>query len=180
MDPKLIGEWSASDIRMVKSLIATHVANNNYANDASKTHNAIVNELQAWFTQKEKSQVIELYVELMVEMMLLAQSSANPSIVAISNLVNEISEISMVDPPTKDMDMLLASYLTDKMPEAMGMVEEAPQKQATILRHERQHNEGPWTQEEHMLVIFRHKSNIMHTPNFILCFQNHMHIFLAD
>lgn len=148
MDPKFNGEWSASDIRMVKSLIASHDANNNYANDTNKTHNAIVNELQAWFPQKEKSQVIELYVDLLVEMMLQAQSG-NHSVVAISNLVNDNSGIPMEDPPMKNMDMLLASYLKDKTPEAMGMVEEAPQRQVIVPRQKRQHNEGSWTIEEH-------------------------------
>ncbi|RLM97771.1 hypothetical protein C2845_PM06G07380 [Panicum miliaceum] len=68
MDPKFNGEWSAFEISMVKSLIASHNANNDYANDTNQKHNNIVNQLQAWFPLKEKRQVIKLYVELVVEM----------------------------------------------------------------------------------------------------------------
>jgi hypothetical protein len=150
MDPKFNDEWSASGIRMVKSLIASHGANNNYANNTNKTHKAIMNKLQAWFPQKEKNQLIELYVELLVEMLLPAES-----VVAVNNLMNDNFGIPMEDPPMKNMDMLLASYVTDKTPEAMGMVDEAPhQRRVLIARQEKQHNEGSWTIEEHWLVFF--------------------------
>ena len=54
MDPKFNGEWSASEIKMVKSLIARDNTNNNYASDMSKKHNQIMDELQAMFPSKEK------------------------------------------------------------------------------------------------------------------------------
>jgi hypothetical protein len=57
MDPKFKGEWSASEIKMVKSLIAKDNANNNGACDMNKKHNQIVDELQAMFPSKEKHQV---------------------------------------------------------------------------------------------------------------------------
>ena len=45
MDPKFKGEWSASETKMVKSLIARDITNNNYASDMNKKHNQIVDEL---------------------------------------------------------------------------------------------------------------------------------------
>jgi hypothetical protein len=45
MYPKFKGEWSASKIKMVKSLIARDNANNNSASDTNKKHNQIVDEL---------------------------------------------------------------------------------------------------------------------------------------
>jgi hypothetical protein len=152
MDPMFNNEWSDTNISMVKSLIASQVANNSFANDTNNTHKAIMKELQAWFPQKEKGKLIELYVELLVEMMLPVQSG-NHSIVATNNLANDNFGIPMEDPPMKNMDMLLACYLTDKMPKATGMVMEAPQRRVIALRQEKQHKEGPWTMEEHMLVL---------------------------
>jgi len=69
MDPKFKGDWSASEIKMVKSLIARENANNNGASDMNKKHNQIVDELQAMFPRKVKHQVINLYIDAMVEMM---------------------------------------------------------------------------------------------------------------
>ena len=66
MDPKFKGEWCASEIKMVKSLVARDNANNK--------HNQIVDELQAMFPRKEKHQVTNLYVDVMVEMMQTLQS----------------------------------------------------------------------------------------------------------
>ncbi|OEL31651.1 hypothetical protein BAE44_0007328 [Dichanthelium oligosanthes] len=57
MDPKFNDEWSASDIRMVKSLIASHNPNN-YANDPTKKHNGIVNEIHARFPWKVRRQFL--------------------------------------------------------------------------------------------------------------------------
>ena len=45
MDPKFKGDWSASEIKMVKSLIAWDNANNKFASDMNKKHNQIVDEL---------------------------------------------------------------------------------------------------------------------------------------
>ena len=62
MDPiKSNGEWSASEIQIVKSLIARYNANNSYVGDMNKKNNDIVNEIQAMFPLKAKHQVIRLY-----------------------------------------------------------------------------------------------------------------------
>ncbi|KAF8762647.1 hypothetical protein HU200_009175 [Digitaria exilis] len=55
---------------MVRSLIARDNATYN-------NHNVIVNDIQACFPWKEKDQVIELYVELVVEMIQLIHSRNN-------------------------------------------------------------------------------------------------------
>ena len=69
MDPiKSNGEWSASEIHIVKSLIARYDGNNSYVGDMNKKHNDIVNEIQAMFPWKAKHEVIRLYVDLVVEM----------------------------------------------------------------------------------------------------------------
>ncbi|EER94504.1 transcription factor DIVARICATA [Sorghum bicolor] len=47
MDPKFKGEWSASEVSMVKSLIEVDNANNNCASDMNKKHNQIMDELQS-------------------------------------------------------------------------------------------------------------------------------------
>ncbi|XP_034580746.1 uncharacterized protein [Setaria viridis] len=47
MDPKFNGEWSASKIEMVKSLIASHNPNNNFVDGPNIKHNDIVNDIQA-------------------------------------------------------------------------------------------------------------------------------------
>jgi len=52
MDPNFNGVWSASEIDMVKSFIASY---NTYTNDTNKMHNDIDDELQARFPSKERN-----------------------------------------------------------------------------------------------------------------------------
>ncbi|RLN29082.1 uncharacterized protein C2845_PM05G12170 [Panicum miliaceum] len=121
MDPKFNGEWSASEIGMVKSLIASYNTSNNYTNDMNKKHNYIVNQLQSWFPLKEKRQ----------------DQSTYQSMVAINNLVNGNYGLPVEDPTMDNMNMPLAS-LIGKKPEATRVVEEAPQSQVIIPQQERQ------------------------------------------
>ncbi|KAG0516908.1 hypothetical protein BDA96_09G042600 [Sorghum bicolor] len=88
MDPNFNEGWSSSEIDMVKSLITSHITNKTYTNDTNKKHNEFVDDLQAMFPWKEKHQVINLYVELVVEMTM-AQSS-NQHVVGSSALVNVV------------------------------------------------------------------------------------------
>ncbi|XP_066375815.1 transcription factor DIVARICATA-like [Miscanthus floridulus] len=76
MDPKFKGEWSASEIKMVKSLIARDNANNNYAGDMNKKHNQIVDELQ----------------------------SGNQHVEASSNLMNQPFGVFLGDPSMGNME----------------------------------------------------------------------------
>jgi hypothetical protein len=88
MDPNFNEGWSSSEIDMVKSLITSHITNKTYTNDTNKKHNEFVDDLQTMFPWKEKHQVINLYVELVVEMTM-AQSS-NQHVVGSSALVNVV------------------------------------------------------------------------------------------
>ncbi|CAO2201828.1 unnamed protein product [Urochloa humidicola] len=134
MDPKFNGEWSASEIVMIKSFIANHNANTIYANYPNKRHNAIVFDLQACFPWMEKDRVAELYAELVAEMTLQAQGGNLQPVVAINNLVNDNSMIPAENPPRAIM------------------VEEAPQTQVSIPHQERR--QGPWTVEEHRMFLY--------------------------
>jgi len=118
----------------------------------NKKHNNIVNQLQAWFPLKEKHQVIKLYVELVVEMMRQPGQSGNQSMVA-NNLVNHNCGIPVEDPTMNNMNMPLAS-LAGKKPEAMRVVEEAPQRQVIIPQQERRQKGRLWTKLEHRLIFF--------------------------
>ncbi|RCV10331.1 hypothetical protein SETIT_2G103800v2 [Setaria italica] len=152
MDPKFNGEWSASDIKMVKSLIASHNPNNNYADGMNKKHNDIVNDIQVWFPWKERHQVIELYVELVVEMISLTQSG-NQSVVAIDNLVSDNSGILVGNPSIDNMDMSFAN-MKGKTPEATRMVDEVPQRKAIVPQQGGWHNRSFWTKEEHRQFLY--------------------------
>jgi hypothetical protein len=65
------GEWSPSDVALVKSLIINH-NNNNATSDGAGTlnnkHKNIVDILHAQFPWKERYQVTDLYVDVVVEM----------------------------------------------------------------------------------------------------------------
>jgi hypothetical protein len=76
MDPKFNGEWSAYEFERVKSLIASHNLDNNYGDGTNNKHNDIANDIQALFPWKERHQVIEIYVDLVVEMMILTEWKA--------------------------------------------------------------------------------------------------------
>ncbi|CAL5002092.1 unnamed protein product [Urochloa decumbens] len=147
MDPNFNGEWSAYEIMKAKSVITSYNLDNKYADETNKKHNAIMNDLQAYFPWKERSKVIDLYIQLVVEMVQGIQSR-NHSIVAINNLMNENFKIQVEDPPMDSMDILLPNQ-ADNMPEAMRMMEEAPQLQVIIPHQEGQNNIGFWTKVEH-------------------------------
>ncbi|KAJ1261570.1 hypothetical protein BS78_09G040200 [Paspalum vaginatum] len=121
MDPRFSGEWSAYEIEMAKSLIFTcqHTINNS-TDKPNKKHNAIVHQLQERFPWKENHKVIDLYVEIMTEIIYTTQSS-NPHVVASNGLVME----------------------NFRMP-----VEEQPQMNVVVPRH-RQRTGRFWTMEEH-------------------------------
>ncbi|WVZ96145.1 hypothetical protein U9M48_041817, partial [Paspalum notatum var. saurae] len=90
MDPNFNGEWSAFEISMVKSIIASHNTNN-----LNKKHSEILDEIQARFPWKEQYQVINLYVEL-VEQMINMTPSANQHVVMNNN--REMGNVAMLLP----------------------------------------------------------------------------------
>lgn len=144
MDPRFNGEWSGSEISMVKSIIASHNANNIYADDMYKKHNHIVNDIRASFPWKKKREVIKLYVELVVKIIQPTQSG-NQYVVEFNN--------SPVEDPIIDNINMLPSYHTNKKPEVIKMVEEIPQKKVTIPQQDLELNGRFWTTEEHRLIF---------------------------
>ncbi|CAL5002093.1 unnamed protein product [Urochloa decumbens] len=152
MDPKFNGEWSPYEIMMAKSVITSYNPDNNYADETNKKHIAIVNDLQAYFPWKERSQVTEFYIQLVIEMVQATQTG-NQSMVAINNLVNENFEIQVEDPTMGSMDMLLPNQ-TDKMPETMRMMQEIPQQQVIIPHQMGQNNTGIWTNAEQRQFLY--------------------------
>jgi len=149
MDPKFKGEWSASEIKMVKSLIAKDNTNNNYASDMNKKHNQIVDELQAMFPSKEKHQVTNLYIDVMVEMMQTLQSG-NQHVEASSNLMNQPFGVFLGDPSMGNMEAFDGYQKVEMF--GTRSVKETPWRKPTP-RKETQHTRRFWTIDEHRLVI---------------------------
>ncbi|CAL5064940.1 unnamed protein product [Urochloa decumbens] len=133
MDPKSNGEWSASEIMMMKSLITWQDSISSYTENMNKKHTNIVDELQAWFPWKEKRQITDLYANLMVEM----KQTSNQCTATSRNPVTHNFAMSTED-PARDNINVLHSYGTEEMG-AMRQAEEAPRKQS--------HNF--WTKDEH-------------------------------
>ncbi|CAD6212026.1 unnamed protein product [Miscanthus lutarioriparius] len=128
MDPKFKGEWSASKIKMVKSLIAWDNANNNFASDMNKKHNQIVNELQAMLPSKEKHQ------------------SGNQHVEASSNLMNQPFGVFVGDLSMGNMEAF-DGYQKVEMSSTRN-VKETPWRKPTP-RKESQHTRRFWTIDEH-------------------------------
>ncbi|RLM64239.1 uncharacterized protein C2845_PM16G18280 [Panicum miliaceum] len=133
MDPiNSSGEWSAYEIKMVKSLITRYNANNSYVGDMNKKHNGIVNEVQVIFPLKAKHQVIRLYVDLVMEMTQSGTGNDTYYFAEVSrNIANNNYEI-----PVKDASM-----------NTMRVAQDVPCGQPAH-RMKRLLN-GFWTMEEH-------------------------------
>ncbi|CAL5012513.1 unnamed protein product [Urochloa decumbens] len=152
MDRMFNGEWSAYEVMTAKSIITRYNPDNNYADETNEKHNAIVNDILACFPWKERSQVVKLYIQLVVKLVQAIQGG-NQSMVAINNLMNANFEVQVEDPPMASMNMLLPNQ-TDKMPEAMRMMQEAPQQQVIISQQEGQNNTGIWSNEEQRQFLY--------------------------
>jgi hypothetical protein len=149
MDPSFNGEWSASEIETVKS----HIAGNNtntYANNMNKKHTDIMDELQAIFPLKEKHQVTNLYVELMMEMMHRMQGG-NQHVVTNNNIMIGNFGTPLEDPSMGNMEVL-CDPLMEEM-EAIRKGVEVPQRHP-MPQKEKQHAVRFWTKEEHRLLTF--------------------------
>ncbi|KAJ1261996.1 hypothetical protein BS78_09G072600 [Paspalum vaginatum] len=90
MDPNFNGEWTAFEISVVKSIIESQNTNN-----LNKKHSDILDEIQARFPWKEQYQVINMYVEL-VEQMINITPSANQHVVVSNDC--EMGNIGMMVP----------------------------------------------------------------------------------
>jgi hypothetical protein len=153
MDPKFKGEWSASEIMMMKSLVSWL---NTSSSNMNNKHAKIVDELQAWFPWKEKRQISDLYANLMVEMMRTKNQCAATS----SNQQTHNFAMSVEDPAIDNINVL-RSYDTEEMGD-MSQAKEVPQKQPAP-RKEKQF----WTPDEHRLFISYISLNpLSHARNF--------------
>ena len=141
MDPKFKGEWCASEIKMVKSLVARDNANNK--------HNQIVDELQAMFPCKEKHQVTSLYIDVMVEMMQTLQSG-NQQVEASSNLMNQPFGLFVGDPSMGNMEAFDGYQKVEMF--GTRNVKETPWRKPTPWK-DSEHTRRFWTTDEHRLVI---------------------------
>ncbi|CAN6195548.1 unnamed protein product [Urochloa humidicola] len=128
------GEWSASEIMVMKSFIAGRNTTNNNTD--------VVEELHARFPGKEKRQVTNLYVNLLVEMI----ESSNQHVAARrSHMIDNIA-MSEEDSAMDNLDMLHGCLMEETG--AIGPAEEAPRRKSAP-RKERPHNKGFWSMEEH-------------------------------
>lgn len=134
---------------MVKSLITSH--NNTYTNDTIKRHIDFVNDIQAMFPWKEKHQVTNLYVELVVEMMT-AQSN-NQHVVARSAHVNANFGMPTEAPHMENMGMI-HGYIMDDI-EATRRVE-GQQHMPDVVPMQRRRAVRFWTTDEHRFGNFCH------------------------
>ncbi|CAN6319082.1 unnamed protein product [Urochloa humidicola] len=151
MDPRFGEEWSASEIQTVKSLIARHNNNKNYTSNMTKRHTDIIDELQAMFPLKEKHQVTNLYIELMVEMMQPMQSG-NQHAAASNNPLNENCGMLVEDPTTEiNMEVLYGSLMMDMG--GMRKEVESPKRHPTPQK-QRQHTRRSWTEDEHRQFLY--------------------------
>ncbi|RLM55042.1 hypothetical protein C2845_PM10G04020 [Panicum miliaceum] len=140
------GEWSASEINMVKSLVARFNTNNSVSGDMNKKHSDIIDEIQTMFPVKEKHQVIHLYVDLMAEMMPIGTGDGTyHSATTSRDLVNNF-EISLEDSTMDNMGMLLGRHPTMET-WVMRVAQEVPHRQPTP-RMERAHTRF-WIKAEH-------------------------------
>ncbi|CAN6170307.1 unnamed protein product [Urochloa humidicola] len=150
MDPRFNGEWSASEIQTVKSLVTRHHNNKNYTSNMTRRHTDIVDDLQAMFPLKERHQVTNLYIELMLEMMMPIQSG-NKHVAATNNPMNEKFGMPVEDPATKiNMEVSYGSLMMDMG--AMRVEVEASKKHPTP--QQRQHTRRFWTKEEHRKFLY--------------------------
>lgn len=134
MDPRFNVDWSANEIEMVRSLIACHGASNS-------TNDDIVDELQAMFPGKDKRQVTDLYVELVVEMINSGAELSSNQLLLNSGGVH-----------SRTMD----GYLADEMKaKRMLLEEQRRRKLVAVPRQDNQQRAGRfWTLEEHKHCFF--------------------------
>jgi hypothetical protein len=123
-DPKRNGVWSPSEIKTMKSLIRRHNKSNNDGQD-------IVDVLQERFSYKEKQQVTDMCVDIVVEMMQTSQlQEGGGGGMAGGNVNNQ-----PVEEPAVDNAAVVA---------APPVPHPAPVWYARAGRY--------WTQEEHRLL----------------------------
>lgn len=138
MDPMFNGDWSANEIEMVRSLIASHDAKRSCTNDRNAKHNDIVYELQARFPRKDKRQVTDLYVDLVVEMINSTEMRSNQLPMMVNN----------------DLVVNNNFGVTVENPGMHRMVEEQQHRKVVVPQLDKPRAGRFWTLDEHRSLIF--------------------------
>ncbi|TVU23078.1 hypothetical protein EJB05_32813, partial [Eragrostis curvula] len=114
MGPMANEEWSPSDIAVMKSLIVKHnnIINDCDSNAMNNKQRDILDVLQTQFPLKEKHQVIDLYLDIVVEIMQCQENSGTRPNAEGINLVNDNFGISVEDLAMDNMKMMHDSSLT--------------------------------------------------------------------
>ncbi|TVU12345.1 hypothetical protein EJB05_45983, partial [Eragrostis curvula] len=154
--PMINGEWCPSDIAVMKSLIVKHNNMNNTIigagdNDGMNSkHQDIVDVLQARFPMKEKHQVIDMYVDIVVEMMQCQEKSGTGPMMGGIDLVNDNFGMPVEDPSMNNMDMIPGARTTEgkRARKTVGK----PPRWPLAAQPER-HNTRFWSTEEHKLFL---------------------------
>ncbi|CAN6198387.1 unnamed protein product [Urochloa humidicola] len=151
MDPiQSKGDWNASEISFVKSLIARYNANKSYAYDLNKKHSDIINEVHAIFPLKGKLQIISLYADLVMEMMGNGIGGGSyHNVVIRSDPLNNNLEIPMEDPTMNNMDMS-SNYPSMEIGALRGE-QEMPHMQPNSRMDKKR--TGFWSKSEHRLFL---------------------------
>ncbi|KAK3128502.1 hypothetical protein QOZ80_6BG0462700 [Eleusine coracana subsp. coracana] len=152
MSPMVNGEWSPSDIAVVKSLIVCH---NNYykTNDGNSMlnnkHKNIVDILHAQFPWKDRREVTDLYVDIVVEMIQCEEKirTVEPLMGGI-DLVNDNFGMPVEDPSMDNMEVLLPPLtMVDMM--ARKMAEKQPSRWLPPSHQPERRTGRFWSTEEH-------------------------------
>jgi hypothetical protein len=145
MDPKFNGDWTANEIETVRSIIASHDAKIRWSNNRDAMHYGIVEELHARFPRKDKRQVIDLYVDLVVEMVNAIPMSSNQLPMTVSNgHVVDNFEVTVENLGVHNMDEM----------KAQRMVEEQHHRKVVVPQQDKQRARRFWTLDEHRSLIF--------------------------
>ncbi|TVT97488.1 hypothetical protein EJB05_57269, partial [Eragrostis curvula] len=141
-------EWSPSDIDELKSLIDKHnnVINDSDCDDTNNKHEDIVDVLQARFPWKEKHQVTDLYLYIMMEMMQFQENDTGPEMQGI-DLVNDNIEMQVEDPSKDNMEMMCGSLTTEDT--KARKVAQKPSRRLPAMQLQRR-NKRFWSTEEHI------------------------------
>ncbi|KAK3131728.1 hypothetical protein QOZ80_6AG0510580 [Eleusine coracana subsp. coracana] len=145
------GEWSSSDIALVKSLIVTHNNNKNASDDNGmmKTKDKdIVDVLHAQFPWKDRHQVSDLYVDVVVEMVQQEKLGTTGPMAGGVDLMNDNFGMPM-EIPTMDNMEVLPSPPSVMDARARKMVEKQPPRRRSPTTQSERHRGRFWSTEEH-------------------------------
>ncbi|KAK3139752.1 hypothetical protein QOZ80_5AG0389540 [Eleusine coracana subsp. coracana] len=154
----LKGEWSSSEMEMAKSLIVSHNNNNNNAGNGDgimrNKQKDIVDVLHAEFPWKDRHQVTNLYVDIMVEVIQSQEKmgTTGPTSGVVHHVNNKFG-ISVEGRATDNLVKVL-SPLNEVESGARKMVEKQSPRWPSTNEPERHMRKGRfWSTEEHKLFL---------------------------